>query len=121
MYIQRHIVTITTSGAGAGTGYTPPVRGRVLAITYVKTDYANGVDFDVTLETTGVVIWDQDNVDAAATVYPRKQVQSTAGVALTLEGTEPVAEPVYAGNERVKIVVANGGATKTGAFHVLIG
>lgn len=121
MYAERHAVTLTTDENGDATGYTPVVTGRVLSIRYVKTDYAAGVDFDVTGETTGVVLWDQDDVNASATVYPRAQVHNTAGTALTYDGTRTVNEPVCLAGERVKIVVGSGGDTKTGVFHVVIG
>lgn len=120
MYAERHTVELTTVDGGA-TGYTPVVTGRVLGVIYTKTDFANGVDVDVTAEATGQTIWDEDNVDASATVYPRRQVHSTAGVALTLEGTEPVVEPVVVVHERIKVVVANAGDGKTGSFTVIIG
>jgi len=124
MYAETHEVSITTNGSGAAEGFTPVVTGRVLQIRYVKPGsggFANGVDVDVTLEDSGVVVWDEDNVDASKTVLPRQGVHNTAGVAATLDGTRLMLEPVYVASERVKIAVANGGDTLTGTFHVLIG
>lgn len=121
MHVERHAVAITTNGSGAGTGYTPVVSGRVLAIVYAKTDYADGVDMTVTAEATGQAIWAQENVNAAAVVYPRAQVHDGTGTAMTYDGTRAVAEPVAVANDRVKIVVAAGGDTKSGTFHVIVG
>ena len=77
-YVQTHRVTVTTDGSGDATAYTPHVTGLISQIRYVKTDYADGVDFVVTNDTTGEVIWDQDDVNASATVAPRQATHSTA-------------------------------------------
>lgn len=122
MYAEQYTVTLTTDGDGAATGYTPVVTGRILTVRYVKTDFADGVDVDVTLEATGEVVWDQDNVNASATVAPRQATHSTAGAALLYAaGGTAVTDYVVAVQDRVKIVIASGGDTKTGAFHVVVG
>lgn len=121
MYAERHVVTIVTDGSGAGVGYTPLVQGRVSAIHYVKTDYANGVDFVVTSEATGQIIWDEDDVNASASRAPRQATHSTAGVAaLYAGGGSAVLDQIAVAKDRIKIVVAAGGDTKTGTFHVVI-
>ena len=119
-YAERHTVTVTTNASGAGTGYTPVVTGRIIAIIYSKTDFADGVDFTITSETTGQTIWSQENVNASATVAPRQATHSTAGVAATYDGTRAVLAAVVVANERVKISVASGGNTKTGTFYVIV-
>jgi hypothetical protein len=121
MYYETHTVTITTDVAQAGIGYTPPVRGRIVQIAYEKTDFADGVDFDVTLETSGVVVWDQDNVNASVAILPRQATHKTDGSAAEYANTYPVLEPIYVGDERIKIAVANGGQVKTGTFHIVLG
>lgn len=121
MFIQRHVVTLTTDADGNATGYTPVVSGRVVGIRYIKTDFANGVDFTVTAEATGESIWTESDVNASASRYPRAGNHSTAGVAsLYASGGEAVREPVRVADDRIKIVVAQGGAVKTGAVHVVI-
>jgi hypothetical protein len=121
MYAERHTVTIVTDGSGDGTGYTPVVTGRVISVQYVKTDYTDGVDFVVTAEATGEVIWDEDNVNASAVRAPRQATHSTAGVAaLYAAGGTAVQDYVMVARDRIKIVVASGGSAKTGAFHVVL-
>jgi len=123
-FIQRLPVTITTASDGTGTGYvTPDAGGHVLAIRYVKGDYANGVDFVVTDDTTGQAILTATDVNASASFYPRAQVHDVAdGSVMTLDGTRKSAAPVPVGaGTRIKIAVAQGGDTKSGTFHVLIG
>jgi hypothetical protein len=96
MHAERHTVSLTTAADGSATGYTPAVTGRVLALHYVKPDsvsFADTVDFDITVEVTGEVLLDKDNITASASFYPRKQVHDTAGAALTLDGTRILAEP----------------------------
>lgn len=122
MFIARHTVAVTTASDGSATAYTSePVTGRVLGIVYTKTDFADGSTMTVTGETTGVAIWAETGVNATATRYPRAQVCGATGTALTYDGTRIVAEPVPLAGERVKIVIASGGATKTGTFSILIG
>ncbi len=118
----RHTVSITTDASGDGTGYTGVIDGRIFSVQYVKTDYADGVDFACTGEETATAVWSQDNVNASATVAPRQATHSTAGVAsLYAAGGEPVEACICLANERMKIVVSGGGATKSGTFHVIAG
>lgn len=123
-FVKRHTVTVTTTTAGTGTAYTPAVTGRVLQIQYVKpasSSFSDGVDFAVTLETTGTSVWSESNVNASCTRYPRVQPHTSAGVAMTYDGKYPIPEYVYVANERVAIAVSSGGSTTTGTFYVWIG
>lgn len=119
-YAERHSVTITVDASGDGTGYSPAVSGRITSIQYVKTDYANGVDFTVTLEATGEAIMIGTDVNASANYYPRVGVTDAAGAAATLDGTRLLRDCVIAANDRVKIVVASGGVSKTGTFRIVV-
>jgi len=121
MHAKQYTVALTTDADGDATGYTPAVNGRILQIRYVKDDYAAGVDFTLTLETSGVTVWSQENVNASATVCPRQAVHGTDGVAGEYANGYPREEPVVSADERVKIVVANGGDTKSGTFYVTVG
>jgi len=120
-YAQRHVVAVTTAADGSATAYTPVVTGTIVAIHYVKTDFANGVDFTITAEATGETIWTESNVDATASRAPRQATHSTAGVAaLYAGGGSAVLAPIAIANDRVKIVIASGGNAKTGTFHVVL-
>lgn len=121
MFIQRHEVTITTDASGDATGYTSALTGRIHAIRYVKTDYDNGVDFTITLEKTGEAILTGTNINASESFYPRVPVDDEAGAdALFAAGGTKLRDKVAAANDRVKIVVAQGGNTKSGTFHVIV-
>jgi hypothetical protein len=117
-------VTVTTDGSGDATAYTPRVAGKVHQVSYVKAGsggYSDGVDFVITSEATGQIIWDEDNVNATAHRATRQPTHDQTGVALLYAagGTAQTA-PVALASDRIKIVVASGGATKVGTFHFLI-
>lgn len=121
MTIRRFVVPVTVDASGDATAYSPPVYGSLVSISYVKTDYANGVDFVITTETTGETLWAEDNVNATATRYPRGATHSTAGVAsLYASGGTAVNGRISIGGDRVKIVVAQGGVSTTGTFHIVV-
>ena len=120
-HATRHSVTVTTDGSGDATAYTELVTGAIRLAKYVKTDYANGVDITITSEITGQTIWDQDDVNASAAVSPRQPTHDSAGAAsLYASGGEPVEGDIVLASERIKIVIAQGGDTKTGTFHFVV-
>lgn len=123
MYVRRHAVSVTTAADGSATAYTSTtVNGAVRSIQYVKTDFDNGVDFAITLETTGQGLWTESNVNASAIRCPRQPTHDAIGAAsLYAAGGEPVEDFVYAADERVKIVIAQGGNVKTGTFYITTG
>lgn len=124
MHVKRYRVTLTTDASGDATGYTEDVGsgGEVKQILYTKTDFANGVDFVITGETTGVVIWDQDDVNASELSAPQAATElNTTGAAATYDGTRVVLKPIVVANERIKVVVASGGDTKIGTVDIWIG
>lgn len=119
--VQRFTVPVVTAADGSATAYTPMLTGKVSQIRYVKTDFASGVDFTITAEATGETIWAESDVNADATRAPRQPTHSTVGAAsLYASGGAAVNAPIALANDRVKIVIANGGDTKSGTFHVVI-
>ena len=121
-YAEAHVVALTTDSGGDFIGYTPVVSGRVHSIKYTKDDFDNGVDFTITSDVTLQNIWVEDSVDAAKTVAPRQPTHSTVGVAslYSTANSEPVETPVVVANERIKIVIANGGNAKSGSITVIV-
>lgn len=119
-FAQRISKTVTTDASGDATAYTENIRGRLSQIRYVKNDYAAGVDFTITNDATGETIWTESNVNASKTIAPRQATHDTAGVAsLYAAGGEPVEAQILLGNDRIKIVIAQGGDTKNGTFHFI--
>jgi len=107
--------TITTDANGDATEYIRDCDGFIHFVQYVKTDYATGVDFVITLDTIGENVWNESNVDASKIVYPKVQNHDTVGAAITGEY-----DRIYMGSDHLKIVVSNGGANKTGIFRAMI-
>lgn len=107
---------ITTDGSGDATVYLGSrLRGRVHAIQYVAGTLDAGTDLVITGETTGVAIL-TDSPAAGEWFYPRAFPNAvTTGAAGTV-----ATEDVHVLNERIKVVVAQGGATKTGSIKVFV-
>ncbi len=121
MTLRRFLVPITVDASGDATVYTPPIYGHLVSFRYVKTDFADGVDFVCTLETTGETLWSEDSVNASATRYPRAATHSTAGAAaLYASGGVAVLGRIGIGGDRIKIIVDGGGVSTTGALYVTV-
>lgn len=108
---------LTTDGSQACTDYLGPFTGKLDSLVYTKIDFTDGVDFTITKESTGETIWTDTNINATEVVRPRVITQHTDGAANT---TLVIREPILFVNERIKIVIAAGGATKTGRFTALV-
>ena len=121
MYAEKITIALLTDGSGDMTAYSVPATGRILTVAYTKIDFTDGVDFTVTLERHGEAIWAQSNVNASTVKYPRVPVQDEVGADATLDGTRKMREPVTAAFDRVKVVIAQGGAAKTGTLTVVVG
>lgn len=121
MALRRFEVTVTTASDGSATAYSPFLSGYIQTIHYIKTDYADGVDFTITAEATGETIWTQSDVNAAVAKAPRQATHSNAGVAaLYASGGVAVNDRIALGRDRVKIVIAQGGNAKTGKFIIVV-
>jgi hypothetical protein len=119
--IRRFAVTAVTDGSGDATVYSPYLSGYIHQIEYVKTDYTDGVDFTITAEATGETIWTQSDVNASAVKATRQPTHSNVGVAsLYASGGVAVNDRIALGRDRVKIVIASGGANKTGKFIIIV-
>lgn len=122
MYAERHVVAVTVDASGNATAYSPVVTGALIAIHYVKTDFADGVDFTITSEATGQSLWTQVDQNASAVKCPRQPTHDGVGVAsLYAAAGEPVEDWIVLAKDRIKIVIASGGVSKTGTFHFVIG
>lgn len=120
-YAQRTTVDVTTAADGSATAYSILLTGKINAIYYVKNDFAAGVDFTITSEATGATLWTQSDVNASATVAPRQATHSTAGVAAVYAGGgSAVLDKIALANDRIKIVIAQGGASKSGSFIIVM-
>ena len=118
---RRFTVTAASNGSQVGTSYTPYFSGYVESIEYVKDDYTDGVDFTITADATGENLWTDTNINASETVRPRAATCTTAGVASLYAGSgTAVNDKIALGRDRVKIVLAQAGASKSGTFIVTV-
>lgn len=118
-YVTRHTVVVTTDALGDAEVFTNQLTGRLVSISYVKDDFAAGVDFEITTETTEIDVWKEDDVNATKTVYPRHATHTTAGVANATPGDVLLGE-IYLAQERLKIVVDDGGNAASGTFYIIV-
>lgn len=121
MALRRFVVPITVDASGDATDYSPVIYGHLISFRYVKDDFADGVDFVCTLETTGETLWSEDSVNASATRYPRAATHSTAGAAsLYAAAGSAVNGRIGIGGDRIKIVVDGGGVSTSGTLHITV-
>ncbi len=125
MFIDRQVLTLSVDASGDATVYSERVTGRVLQVRYVPhatTPLDTGADLTITGEDTTVAIATLTNIGTSAfTKVPRQPVHGVTGTALVYAGTDAVAEPPYIAGERIKVVVVQGGVSKVGTLHILIG
>jgi hypothetical protein len=121
MTIRRFTIPAVVASDGTGTFYSPYLSGYVEAIQYVKTDYADTVDFTITADITGEGIWTESNVTAAVIKHPRAATCTNAGVAsLYAAAGTAVNDRIALSRDRVKVVIAQGGTSTTGSFVVTV-
>lgn len=119
--LRRYAIAVTTASDGSATAYSPYLSGYIQDIQYVKTDFADGVDFTITAEAYGRTLWAENDVNAAAIRAPRQPTHTTAGVAsLYAAGGTAVNDKIALSRDRVKVVIAQGGNAKTGTFIVMV-
>lgn len=122
-FIQREVVTVTTDGSGNATAYSGRRTGKLLNVIYTadgSTPYDNTVDFTITVESTAQGVWTESNISASKTVAPRQSTHDTSGAAaLYAAGGTAVRDKIAVAEDRIKIALAQGGATKTGTFTLI--
>jgi len=120
-YAERHAVSLTTSTGGAATAYTLKlVTGRVISVKWAPTGIAAASTVTISTESSGQTIL-ANAASAAFTKYPRMATHTaTGGSALYATGGVAVRDYAIAAGERIKAVVAGGGATKSATLTLVI-
>jgi hypothetical protein len=122
--MKRYKLTITVAADGSATAYSPRLSGLLYAIHYVPDvtiPFDNTADFAITSEATGQSLVARTNVAAAFVANPRTPTSDAAGTAsLYAAGGTAIQDRIALGNDRVKIVIAQGGNAKKGAFHIVV-
>ena len=114
-------VAIATDGSGDATVYSRGFIGLLHGFIYVPgSSMDTGADLTITEEATGAALLTVTNAGTSTIVkLPRAPIVDAANAAsLYAAGGEPV-EDRYPVVSRVKCVVAQGGASKTGSLYVV--
>lgn len=124
--IERHTIPVVTNASGDFTGYTRVVKGEIRQVRYTPdgtTPLDTGADLDITGEISGIVIVNRDNIGTVAwDMAPRVATHDVAGVAsLYAAAGEPVEDRIAVANERLKLVIAQGGNVRAGTFDIWVG
>jgi len=125
--MERVGFTLTTAADGTATVTSNrPVNGRVQQIRYVPdgvTPLDTLADLTITGEDSGVPIATLQNIGLAAVGWaPRLPTHDLAGAAsLYAAGGTAVTDYIAIANERIKVVVAQGGNVKTGQLSIWVG
>lgn len=123
MSMRRFVVPITVDESGDAEVFSPVLSGKLVSFRYVKAGaggFEDGVDFIVTSEATGATLWSEESVNASATRHPRAPTHTTAGAAALYAASGAVNSKIALSQDRVKIVVADGGDETTGTLHITI-
>jgi len=115
MFIKTRLrrLIVTTDADGAFTGYLD-LSGRIDKIFLDVGTLATTVDFTITDNETGETILSKSNVTADAVFYVRVLVQDTNGA--NIANTYDISAV-----KTIKVVVAQGGNTKTGDVYFYMG
>lgn len=115
--LHRSSTSITTNSGGEATAYIGTrIRGKLLYLKYTPGTIDTGADLTITAENAGTPILTK--ADAGTSVvffYPRALPNAVADGAA---GTVP-SEPIPIVDDRIKVVVAQGGNTATGAIEAV--
>ena len=121
---RKFTIVATSDGSQVGTHYSPYVSGYIESIQYIKAgsgSYTDGVDFTITSDVTGENLWTDTNINASEVVRPRAATHTTAGVsAVYAAAGTAVNDRIAIAGDRVKIVLAQAGASKTGTFVITV-
>lgn len=122
----RHVVALASDASGNQTAYSNVVNGRILAIRYVPdptNPLATGADLTITGEQSGIPIITITNIGTSAVSFaPRLPTCGLTGTAsLFAAGGLAVEDYIPIANERIKVVMAQGGNTLLGTLHIYVG
>lgn len=114
-------IEFTTDSSGDATVYTDAINGRILSVIFTDTDTASTLDLTITTEDTARTILSLTDQAASGQWQPRNPTHDTSGTAEVYASTDAVNDHIWVADERIKIVAAQGGDTKTGAIKVIYG
>lgn len=124
MIVREELTVVTDTGNNADKTTDKILNGKILSVVYQAdgtNPYPNTVDFTITVEKTGQVIWQESNIAAAKTVSPRTPTHGTDGAAaLYAAGGAAVGGQIAVPDSRIRVQLAQGGNTKSGKFIFIL-
>ena len=121
-YTKKLTIALVTVADGSCTAYSEVASGDVQQIRYKPGTLDTGTDITMTAEDSGVAVWAESNLGTSnITRVPQQAAHTTVGVAATLDGTRPMLVPIRLSNERIKVILAQGGNVLTGSVEILMG
>lgn len=115
-------IDIVTNSSGAATvqlthGQNRKLNGFLVCIKYTPGTIDTGADLTITGEESGIPILTKANAGTSTVFYyPRALINAVADGA---EAASP-SEFIPIKDERIQVVIANGGDTKTGSIEVIL-
>jgi len=115
-------IDIVTNSSGAATvhlshGLNRKLNGFLVCIKYTPGTIDTGADLTITGEESGIPILTITNAGTSVVFwYPRALINAVADGAAATNASEFI--PIK--DERIQVVVANGGDTKTGSIEVIL-
>lgn len=115
-------IEIVTNSSGAATvhlthGLSRKLNGFLVCIKYTPGTIDTGADLTITGEESGIPILTKANAGTSVVFYyPRAVINAVADGA---EAASP-SEFIPIKDERIQVVIANGGDTKTGSIEVIL-
>ena len=120
--IEKVIANITTDAGGAAEvflthGINRPLNGLLMSLRYRPGTIDTGADLTITGETSGVpILTVTDAGTSDVSYYPRSPLNEVASGAVGASGSEII--PIH--NERIKVVVAQGGNVTAGSIEAIL-
>lgn len=115
---------ITTNASGDATVYASQIiDGEIRQMRYVPGTLATGADLTVTLEGSGLAIVTITDAGTSNIQWaPRQATHTIAGAAsLFAAGGTAVTDRIAVCQERIKLVVAQGGNVASGTLYIWVG
>ena len=115
-------IEIVTNSSGAATvhlthGLSRKLNGFLVCIKYTPGTIDTGADLTITGEESGIPILTKANAGTSVVFYyPRALINAVADGA---EAASP-SEFIPIKDEKIQVVIANGGDTKTGSIEVIL-
>ena len=118
-WIQTLSIAVASAADGTGTSYSEVVEGFVEMVKVTLGTLDTGAaDLTITDEETGAAIVTMTNITDGMTVHPRAATHDVAGAAALYAAGGAAVNDKIPVNGRIKVVVAQGGATKAGSIKV---